>query len=241
MGFLGFLTENFLHAAPILLAGGFALAIIVERMIALTKTYPMPNAEGFLERLEELVSAGKLDQAAALCEKNSQKPLAQVARAALSRAHLPDALIEDGISLEIAAASNQVHKRTAYLSTIANVATLLGLFGTIAGLIASFEAVGHADPQQKSALLSAGIATAMNATMLGLGVAIPCMVAFSFLMSRANRIVSELEHGGLRVIDILKRRFYAVELPEISEQTKIENGKEKSKWSQTTTARDKAA
>jgi biopolymer transport protein ExbB/TolQ len=100
------------------------------------------------------------------------------------------------------------------LATIANVATLLGLFGTIAGLVQSFEAVGHADAQQKSALLSAGIATAMNATMLGLGVAIPCMIAFSFLMNRSNRLVADLEESSVQITDALKQRFYASEFIE---------------------------
>ena len=95
----------------------------------------------------------------------------------------------------------KIQKRTSYLATIANVATLLGLLGTIAGLIESFAAVGHADPQQKAALLANGISTAMNATLLGLGVAVPCMIVFSFFINKANRLISELESAGLMVLD----------------------------------------
>jgi biopolymer transport protein ExbB len=94
-----------------------------------------------------------------------------------------------------------VQKRTVFLATIANVATLLGLFGTIAGLIQAFEAVGAADAQQKSALLAQGISTAMNATMLGLAVAIPCMIAFSFLMNRTNQLTGDIEQSAIRALD----------------------------------------
>jgi biopolymer transport protein ExbB/TolQ len=129
----------------------------------------------------------------------------------LLRAHQPESLIENSLEIAIHEAQQSIQKRTAFLSTIANVATLLGLFGTIAGLIHSFEAVGQADPQQKSALLAAGISTAMNATMMGLAVAIPCMVAFSFLMNQSNRIVAEVEQSAVRILDLLKQRFYRVE------------------------------
>lgn len=77
--------------------------------------------------------------------------------------------------------------------------------GTIAGLIQSFEGIATADAQQKTALLAAGISTAMNATMLGLGIAIPCMIAFSLLANKANALVSEVDQVALRVVDLLKQ------------------------------------
>jgi biopolymer transport protein ExbB/TolQ len=61
--------------------------------------------------------------------------------------------------------------------------------------------VGHADPQQKATLLANGISTAMNATLLGLSVAVPCMIVFSFLINKANRLIAELESAGLMVLD----------------------------------------
>ena len=76
---------------------------------------------------------------------------------------------------------------------------------------------GHADAQQKSALLAAGISTAMNATMLGLAVAIPCMVAFSFLMNRTNQLTSDIEQSAVRAMDILKQRYYAAEFDALSD------------------------
>lgn len=206
-----FVRNNFLHVAPLLAAGAFAVVLILERSRALFQVLPIRDPQGFFDKISELVLAGKVGDAVALCDRYPNKPQARVVKQGLLRAHQPEALVEHGLQLAVGDAAQVISKRTGFLATIANVATLLGLFGTIAGLIASFEAVGHADPQQKSALLAAGISTAMNATMMGLGIAIPCMVAFSFLMNRSNRLVAEIDQTAIRVMDILKQRYYAAE------------------------------
>ncbi len=203
--------QNLMHVLPIILCAVFAGGIILERIKALFKTYPIENSIAFFEKIQELVLAGKTADAIALCDRLQEKPAAKVVKAGILRAHQPEGLIEHGLQLAMTDAQTVIQKRTAFLATIANVVTLLGLFGTIAGLIHSFEAVGHADPQQKSALLAAGISTAMNATMMGLAVAIPCMVAYSFLMNRTNRLLSEIETSAVKVMDILKQRYFAAE------------------------------
>jgi len=80
--------------------------------------------------------------------------------------------------------------------------------GTIIGLVQSFEAVGAASAAQRSAMLANGISTAMNATMLGLGVAIPCMIAFSYLSSRGNKLVAEVDQAAVRTLDLLQQRYF---------------------------------
>lgn len=225
MGYLTFVKENLSHVLPLFLAAGFAIAIVIERIKTLYQVYPMKNGNAFFEKLRDLILTGKTSDALSLCDQYSEKPAAKVTKSALLRAHLPENLIEHGIEMSVNEVSHAIQKRTAFLATIANVATLLGLFGTILGLIHSFEAVGHADAQQKSALLSAGIATAMNATMTGLGIAIPCMVAFSFLMNRANELTAEIENAGIRVLDLLKQRYYAADLKQIEETEEVPNGK----------------
>jgi biopolymer transport protein ExbB len=209
--FMQFLRDSFLHVAPIIVAGFIALAIIIERSRALFSVYPLRDEHAFFERLTVLVLAGKMHEGIQLCDKQGMKPEAQVAKQALLRSHQPESLIEHGLQLTVLETTETIKKRTSFLATIANVVTLLGLFGTIAGLIHSFEAVGHADPQQKAALLAAGISQAMNATMMGLAVAIPCMVAFSFLMNRTNHLIACVEHSALRAMDILKQRYYSAE------------------------------
>ncbi len=208
---LNFVRDHFFHAAPILFVGALALAICVERFFALYLYYPMGRIEDFFTKVNNLVMQAKIDEAAALCDDYRRKPVANVVKSALQRAHLPEGLIRDGIQLSLQKSSRAILKRTSFLATIANVATLLGLFGTVAGLIHSFQAVTHADAQQKSAMLSAGISTAMNATMMGLAVAIPCMMAYSFLMNRTNSLLQDIEAAAVRSMDILKQRFYALE------------------------------
>lgn len=210
--FLQFIKTSFLHVLPILLAGAFAIAIVAERLRALYLVYPIRDMQTFFDKLTEWIMAGKLGEAIAFCDRFPDKPAAKVAKQALLRAHQPEHLLENGIQLAVGESTQHIQKRTAFLATIANVATLLGLFGTIAGLIASFNAVGHADPQQKATLLAAGISTAMNATMMGLAVAIPCMIAFSFLMSRTNKLIADVDHAAIRTLDILKQRYYAAEM-----------------------------
>jgi biopolymer transport protein ExbB/TolQ len=200
-----------MHLLPILITAAFALAIIAERTVALYVRYPIRNLEQFFERITDLVMAGKLAEAVTVCDKLGNKPSAQVVKLALLRAHQPETLIESGLEIEVGKAAQTIEKRTQFLAMIANVATLMGLFGTIAGLIHSFQAMSSADVTQKSALLAAGISQAMNATMLGLGVAIPTMVAFSFLMNRTNRLVSEVDQSAVQALDVLKQRFYAAQ------------------------------
>ncbi len=211
MSFIEFMSNNLGHVLPIVIAGLLGMMIILERFVALYQVYSIRDLDGFFQRITGLVTTGKLQEGISICQEYSRKPAAQVVKTALSRAHLPETVIQDGLKITQGEARQAIQKRIAYLATIANVATLLGLFGTIMGLIQSFEAVGHADAQQKSALLSNGISSAMNATLLGLAVAIPCMIAFSVLVNRSNLMIDEVETASLRILDILKQRYFSAD------------------------------
>ena len=210
-GILEFIQNNFLHVAPILVMGGLGLIIILERGLLLTFGYPIAKPRAFFEKIRNMVLNEKIAEAIAFCDRYHSKPVASVVKEGLLRAHQPESLIAHGLEIAVSEAQQRVATRTGFLAMIANVATLLGLFGTILGLIQSFDAVGHAEPQQKSALLAAGISTAMNATMLGLAVAIPCMIAFSILVTRTNKLNAEIERAAIRVMDFIKQRYFAAE------------------------------
>ena len=94
-------------------------------------------------------------------------------------------------------------KRIAALWSIANIATLLGLLGTISGLIKSFAAVASASPEQRSALLSKGIAEAMYNTAFGLGIAVTCMIGHVFLSAMAKKQQQELEGFAMKLENLL--------------------------------------
>jgi biopolymer transport protein ExbB/TolQ len=195
-----------------LAAAIIASAIIVDRTKALFVSFVMQDRTEFMDRIRELVLLDKVNEAIAFCESYRKKPLAIVVREGLLRAHQPEVIVEDGLQIAVSEASQHIQKRTPFLSTIANVATLLGLLGTISGLIQAFNAVGSAAAQDKGAMLSQGISTAMNATMMGLAVAIPCMLAFSFFTARANKLCVELEQGAFKVLDLIRQKSYAAEV-----------------------------
>ncbi len=99
----------------------------------------------------------------------------------------------------------KLEKRTPYLATFANIATLLGLLGTIMGLISAFTAVANVDPSEKANLLSASISVAMNTTAFGLMAAIPLLLSFTFLQTKTTVIVDSLEMVSVKFINILRK------------------------------------
>jgi biopolymer transport protein ExbB len=99
----------------------------------------------------------------------------------------------------------RLEKRTHYLATFANVVTLLGLLGTIIGLIKAFTAVAQVNPAEKAELLSASISIAMNNTAFGLMVAIPFLLIHAFLQARTAEIVDSLEAAKISFLNLVER------------------------------------
>lgn len=206
---------HYLHLLPIVITGIFAATIIMERAMALFFRYSM-DSKHFMGQIEALLARGNVQGALDLCASNSKALIANVVKTALLRATRDESEIKMSVEVALIEASGLVSRRIGYLAMIANVATLFGLLGTIAGLISSFEAVASADAATKQSLLASGISVSMNATALGLVVAIPTMIAFSVLNSRSNRIMDELEKAAGRVIALLHGRAYATEDDDLS-------------------------
>jgi biopolymer transport protein ExbB len=121
--------------------------------------------------------------------------------------------------------NSQLDKRVGFLSLLANVATLVGLLGTITGMIKSFAAVAFSNPAEKAALLAAGISEAMNATAYGLIVAIPALLAYAVFNNRANHLAEDLNQSALKVFNWLSFAFDPVSL---RSQTKMNKTKTQS-------------
>jgi biopolymer transport protein ExbB/TolQ len=100
----------------------------------------------------------------------------------------------------------RLEKRTHYLATFANIATLLGLLGTIIGLISAFTAVANANPAEKADLLSASISVAMNTTAFGLMAAIPLLIVHALLATKTNEIVDGMEMASVKVLTAISTR-----------------------------------
>jgi biopolymer transport protein ExbB/TolQ len=216
--FFEFIQTHKAHSAPLLIAGFFAITIILERVKTLFSTFPMHSSVRFFEKISSMILADKLSEAIALCERYRTKPIAKVVKEALLRAHQPEEIIENGLELAVAEQLQRIAKRTAFLGTIANLSVLLGLFGTVAGLVTSFQAVANADPAIKTTMLTVGISTAMNATMMGLAIAIPCMIAFAILTNKSNAITADVEQSAIRIMDLLRQRYYSLESERISQK-----------------------
>ena len=102
-------------------------------------------------------------------------------------------ILSEGVSIEFQKLVPQIQRRSAYINMLANVSTLLGLLGTIQGLIISFMSLNQAAATAKAEILSRGISTAMNTTALGLVVAIPCVIAYTIITSQENHILLNYE------------------------------------------------
>ncbi|MCC7441781.1 MAG: MotA/TolQ/ExbB proton channel family protein [Bdellovibrionales bacterium] len=191
----------------IAIALAFAIALSLERFIRLYFQY---NVDGpsFMFEIQKYILANDLDGAIRICNGAGNAALPRVVKAGLQRASRSDDQIQnaiDAVSLEMIP---KLERRLPYLSMIANVATLLGLLGTISGLIGAFNALAEADPAQRQAILSAGIAEAMNATAFGLITAIFTMIAYTVLSAKANRVLEEIDEFGVKLLDLLAARKY---------------------------------
>lgn len=194
-------------AFVIMTLGVCALAIIVERIKVLYFDYSIKTDE-FMKQVKSLVLSDQVDEAVTFCAANEKAPLAHVVKGVLERADRDDEAINQGLDIALSEIIPNLGKRLGYLSMIANVATLMGLLGTVSGLIMSFESLAGADPAKKSELLAAGISMAMSTTAIGLSVAIPVMVVYAFLHSKQNAILETVsEHSG-KVVDLLTSRHY---------------------------------
>lgn len=181
----------------ILLALITGLAIIFERSIyILGKNRIDTNA--FVNRVIEFIQHNNIKSAIEFCSI-SNAALPKVIRAGLEESNKSAADIQNAFELAALAEIPKLEKRTQYLSTIANISTLLGLLGTIFGLIASFEAVATADASMKATLLSGGISQAMNTTAFGLISAIPCIVGYSILQEKTNELIDEINQNVARI------------------------------------------
>lgn len=198
------------HLLPIIVVGAFSLAIIIERAFALYWKFSIDN-HSFMNEVKQKILANDIAGGIQYCSSQGHALSAKVVKAGLLRASRDNKQI--GASIEIVAheAIASVRKRIAYLAMFANIATLFGLLGTIMGLITAFKAVAGVDAATKSAMLADGISTSMNATASGLAVAIPTMIAFSMLQSKANRVTEDIESSAMITMDLLGARAYREE------------------------------
>lgn len=193
---------------PIAITFGFAIAIIIERVMRLYFTYSVGSADSFMFEVQKYVLANDIDGAIRLCNGATKAALGRVIKAGLQRSSRDETQIQNAIDAASLEVIPRLERRLTYLSLIANIATLLGLLGTINGLIHSFKAIALADASQRQTILAAGISEAMNCTAFGLVVAISTMVMHSLLTSKATHLIEEIDEFGVKLLDLLSARKY---------------------------------
>lgn len=204
---LTFLNNYKIIDGWIVLTGLFGIYLMFDRYKALFVEYAMP-AEPFLKQVMALIEQDKIEEAITFCSANEKKPLAYVTKRILEKSDRDDRAVETAHDIAASEVAPKLMSRLGHLAMISNVVTLIGLLGTVVGLITAFRAVSYADVAQKQSLLAEGISIAMTATMLGLMFAIPIMMCYSFLHAKQGQLFSEIDQASQKVIEALKSRIY---------------------------------
>jgi biopolymer transport protein ExbB/TolQ len=190
---------------PIVVVFALGLAIAIERWVYLSKT-SLSNRM-LWSKITPFIKAGKFQEAVSVTSK-SKAAIGMILTYGLYRVKTASRRddIEKAMEESLMEVMPRLEKRTHYLATFANVATLLGLLGTIIGLIRAFTAVSAANPAEKADLLSASISVAMNTTAFGLMVAIPLLLVHTVLQSKTTEIVDSLEMVAVKFLNAVDER-----------------------------------
>lgn len=192
----------------LLVTAAFMVAIAFERAYYIWVKSNI-NAPKFMAEVRRLVTAGKYSQALQLCDALKDKALPRVVSAGLRQVSATGTddfrAIQNSVDEGTLEVIPKLQERTGFLAMIGNVSTLIGLMGTIYGLILAFSAVSQAgyDAAQKSAFLAAGISTAMNTTLTGLAIAVPAILIYTFLHNKTLKIIDEIDEHTVKLINLL--------------------------------------
>ena len=207
---VAFFQKGGLFMYPILLVFAVGMAIAAERWAQLNRIRSANHK--IWNMLHPVLVKGEFDKARAIVNKD-KSTMAQMLGMGLAR----QGAVRRRDDIEIAMEESmmeiipQLEKRTPYVALLSNIATLLGLLGTIMGLIAAFTAVANANPAEKADLLSASISVAMNTTAFGLMCAIPLLLLHAKLTSTTGQIVDSLEMASVKALNNIsnfaKRHF----------------------------------
>ena len=201
-----FIAKSFCHGGPVMyiIAIIFILTIflIIERALTLQKL--SIDKTSLNENLFSLILRGELKQAIAFCDRRPA-PLTNTMKAGLVQVlnRRSDEEVQVAMDAAVLRETPRLEGWTSFLAVFGNVAVLIGLFGTIIGLIISFGGVAEADAAQKAAALSRGISEALNCTAFGLLAAIVAIVAFGFFQIRIGRAINDMVESSMTLMNLV--------------------------------------
>jgi biopolymer transport protein ExbB len=197
-----FFQDGGIFMYPIAAVLAVGVAIGIERWIYLSRV--KLGSVRFWNQVVPMLSSGRIKEAAALTAK-SNTAIGTIMNYGLARIHSARRRddVEKAMEESLMEVMPRLEKRTHYIGTFANIATLLGLLGTIMGLIAAFSAVATANSAEKATLLSASISVAMNCTAFGLIVAITLVLVHAFLQTKTTELVDSLEMASVKFLNLV--------------------------------------
>lgn len=200
--FVKFVQDGGVWMYPIIFVFAIGIAISIERWIKLAQVRSANRK--VWEKLHPVLEEGDFDKARELVGEDTST-IARLLNMGLAR----QGSVRRRDDIEIAMEESmmeiipQLEKRTAYIALFANIATLLGLLGTVMGLIEAFTAVANANPAEKADLLSDSISVAMNTTALGLIAGIPLLIVHAMLTAKTGEIIDSLEMASVKTLNII--------------------------------------
>jgi biopolymer transport protein ExbB len=202
---VGFFVTGGPFMFPILIVFAVGTAIAVERYITLNLVTNQNQSSW--SKLQPTLVQGDFEKAREMTSKD-ESTVAKLLSMGLAR----QGAVRRREDIEIAMEESmmeiipQLEKRTPYVALASSIATLLGLLGTIMGLIQAFTAVANANPAEKADLLSASISVAMNTTAFGLMVAIPLLITHTILTAKTGEIVDSLEMASVKALNVISAK-----------------------------------
>jgi biopolymer transport protein ExbB len=196
--------DAFLFMWGLATLGTVAFSIALERIIDINRRTDY-DAGSLFDSLKNLLLEKKFDQAYGICCSGGRRALPRVLGAGINKMSIEPALVVGAMTEESVHMSSRLEKRLNLLVMFGNTSTLLGLLGTVFGLIMSFAAVGKPGVAavEKSALLANGISAAMNATLVGLSISIPCVLVYAWLRARVDIALQEIDRYAIAILKIL--------------------------------------
>lgn len=187
---------------PILATSVVAMAITIERLFSLRRA--TIDTREFMDSIRSVLRQNRIAEALQMCEE-TQGPIARIMKAGImkhdkSKADIREA-IEDAGHLEVP----RLERYLSALATCANIAPLLGLLGTVAGMIKAFAQIQYKQGQVNPSDLAEGIGNALVTTAAGLCVAIPALIVFNYFVSRVENMVLEMEVSSSELVDLLTK------------------------------------
>ena len=202
---INFFKQGGVFLYPIAAVFALGLGVAVERFVYLHRV-ASGNRRLWAE-LAPLIAAGNFRTALEIVSK-TDSALSTIMRYGMSRIATAQRRedIEKAMEESLIEVIPRLEKRTHYLATLANIGMLMGLLGTVIGLINAFAAVAAVNPSEKAALLSASISVAMNNTALGLGLAITLLLCHMYLETKTTELVDSLEVASIKFLNSVTER-----------------------------------